>query len=467
MINRYNRLIQPLFYFIDFILVILAYFGAYKWRFQSDIPGSQSYLSLFIIFSLLWLISSIINKTFIEKQAHNLVWHLRRLWWTQFLFISSVFIYLVASKSHFISRQFLMIFFPLEILLLVGWHICRRQLMIGYRAKGKNYKSIIIIGDIDRVSEFTSWAGNNPVYGYRVEKCICFDSADKDYSTLLRRNLKHKHYDELIVLTGGAFGMMLENQVQRIIDEAENYGLRVMIAPSYMRNYAQRIEIDSLNGQTVLSVRYEPLQYLHNRLLKRLFDFLLSTIICLLFYWWFHLLVGLFIKLSSRGPILFKQKRVGMNDRPFICYKFRTMRHTDKREKDAENGIGEITSENDRRITWIGNLLRKSNLDELPQFLNVLKGEMTVVGPRPHMYEEDQYIRRKVPKYRIRQFVKPGITGWAAVNGYRGGTEDLALMKKRTEHDIWYIENWTFSLDLKIVLRTVWQMVTFRIPNAY
>ncbi|MCD6204832.1 MAG: exopolysaccharide biosynthesis polyprenyl glycosylphosphotransferase, partial [Candidatus Marinimicrobia bacterium] len=398
---------------------------------------------------------------------HNLAWHLRRLWLAQGLFVSAVFVYLVASKSQFISRQFLLIFFPLEIILLTGWHVCRRQIMVWYRSKGKNYKSAIVVGDMDRVSEFSAWAHENPEYGYRVDKNICYDDSKKNYANILKQELKKSQYDELVILTGGSFGVLIENQIQEIINEAENWGLRVMIAPSYMRNYSQRIEIDNLNGQTVLSIRYEPLQYLHNRLLKRLFDFLLSTLIFLLIYWWFHIIVGILIKLSSKGPVLFKQKRIGINDKPFICYKFRTMRQTEEKERDAENGIGEITSENDQRITWIGKLLRKSNLDELPQFLNVLKGDMSVVGPRPHMLQEDLEIRKIVPRYRIRQFVKPGITGWAAVNGYRGGTKDLNLMKKRTEHDIWYIENWSLSLDVKIVLRTIWQMITFRIPNAY
>lgn len=465
MISRYNRLLLPLFYTIDFLLIGLSYFIAYQLRFEKGV--TDPYSGLFIIFGIAWLLSSLIGKSYIERQAHNLAWHLRRLWVAQALFVSAVFIYLVASKSQFISRQFLLIFFPLEMILLTGWHICRRQIMVWYRSKGKNYKSAIVVGDMERVTEFSAWSYANPEYGYRVDRSICYDDIKKNYAGMLKQELKKSRYDELVILTGGSFGMLIENQIQEIINEAENWGLRVMIAPSYMRNYSQRIEIDNLNGQTVLSVRYEPLQYLHNRLLKRLFDFLLSTLIFLLVYWWFHIIVGILIKLSSKGPVLFRQKRIGINDKPFICYKFRTMRQTEAKEKDAENGIGDITCEKDQRITWIGNLLRKSNLDELPQFLNVLKGEMSVVGPRPHMLQEDMEIRKIVPKYRIRQFVKPGITGWAAVNGYRGGTKDLELMKKRTEHDIWYIENWSFSLDLKIVLSTVWQMITFRIPNAY
>ena len=467
MINRFNRFLLPIFYLIDFLIVGFAYFIAFELRFDRELTGSLEYLFLFIIFSIFWLLATAISKSYIERQAHNLFWHLRRLWVSEVIFISLVFIYLVASKSQFISRQFLLIFFPLKIVLLTGWHVCRRQLMIWYRSKGKNYKSVIVLGDLSRVSEFSIWAQENPEYGYRVDLTICFDDSQKNYAEVLKNELTKARFDELIMLTGGHFGVLVENQIQSIIDEAENYGLRVMIAPSYMRNYSQRVEIDTLNGQTVLSVRYEPLQYLHNRLLKRLFDFLLSTVIFLLIYWWFHLIVGFIIKLTSRGPILFKQKRVGINDKPFMCYKFRTMHQSTQKEKDAENGFGTITDTKDNRITWIGNLLRKSNLDELPQFLNVLFGNMSIVGPRPHMLQEDLEIRKIVPKYRIRQFIKPGITGWAAVNGYRGGTKNLELMKKRTEHDIWYIENWSFDLDLKIVLKTVWQMLTFRIPNAY
>jgi putative colanic acid biosynthesis UDP-glucose lipid carrier transferase len=419
------------------------------------------------IFFFLWLIIAFYCKTYVEQQAHDFSWHLRRLILAELIYIGFIFIYLVASKSHFISRQFLLIFFPLEIILLLIWHICRRQIMVVYRSHGKNFKRVIIIGDIDRIAEFSVWAEDNPAYGYHVEKALCYDGTEANYALRLKEELKVAHYDELIVLTGGSFGILLENQIQNIIDQAENYGLRVMIAPSYMRSYSRRIQIDNLDGQTVLSVRSEPLQYLHNRVLKRLFDFLLSSIIFLLFYWWFHLIVGIVIKLSSPGPILFKQKRIGINDRSFTCYKFRTMYQTPEDEQDAENGFGQITAMTDHRVTRIGKLLRKTNLDELPQFLNVLIGNMSVVGPRPHMLEEDLYIRKKIPKYRLRQFIKPGITGWAAVNGYRGGTEDLELMKKRTEYDIWYVENWTFDLDLKIVLKTIWQMVTFQIPNAY
>jgi len=166
----------------------------------------------------------------------------------------------------------------------------------------------------------------------------------------------------------------------------------------------------------------------------------------------------LFIKFSSKGPVVIRQNRIGVDGIQFKCMKFRTM----VSNKSAEKGYSHLTSEDDSRITWIGKVLRKTNLDELPQFLNVLMGYMSVVGPRPHMVSEEQEIADKIDKYRIRRFVKPGITGLAAITGFRGGTENLNLMQKRIDHDIQYIENWSIWLDIKISIITFWQMLTLR-----
>jgi exopolysaccharide biosynthesis polyprenyl glycosylphosphotransferase len=272
-----------------------------------------------------------------------------------------------------------------------------------------------------------------------------------------------KKYDEVLITSPSKLG----NHIESVIDVAEDNGLRVMIIPEYMKTFSDRISIDYFNDKPIINVRYEPLRYLHNRILKRSFDLLFSSVVILLFYWWLHIIIGILIKISSKGPVIFKQKRVGINSEEFYCFKFRTMVHNDRNQSSTENGYGDITDENDCRITRIGKILRKTNLDELPQFINVFIGNMSVVGPRPHMLQEDQEVRTKVTKYRIRYFIKPGITGLAAVNGYRGGTKDLDLMKKRIEYDIYYLENWSLLLDLKIVWKTFWEMLTFRIPNAY
>ena len=183
---------------------------------------------------------------------------------------------------------------------------------------------------------------------------------------------------------------------------------------------------------------------------------MLSTIILSLFYWWFYVVVGILIKLTSRGPVIIKQKRIGIDGIEFFCLKFRTMFS----DKSAEIGYSHLTEKDDSRITYIGRLLRKSNLDELPQFINVFVGEMSVVGPRPHMVSEERKIVDKIKKYRIRRFVKPGITGWAAIHSFRGGTENMGLMQKRVDYDLDYIGNWTLWKDIKISAITFWQMLT-------
>ena len=182
------------------------------------------------------------------------------------------------------------------------------------------------------------------------------------------------------------------------------------------------------------------------------------------FFLWLWPLIALAIKLTSPGPVFFRQERWGRGNKRIICYKFRTMRN-DSRDVD-KNGRYQQTQRDDPRITRVGRFLRKSNLDELPQFINVLLGDMSLVGPRPHPTPLNQESKDDIPYYLVRHMVKPGITGWAQVNGLRGETRDLMLMRQRVDHDIWYIENWSFWLDIQIVLMTVWRMLRGD-PNAY
>jgi undecaprenyl-phosphate galactose phosphotransferase/putative colanic acid biosynthesis UDP-glucose lipid carrier transferase len=199
-------------------------------------------------------------------------------------------------------------------------------------------------------------------------------------------------------------------------------------------------------------LRKEPLEIPENRLVKKIFDISFSLfVICFVCSWLFPILITL-IKLTSKGPVFFKQLRSGEDNKSFLCYKFRTMQ--------VNNLSDEIQATvNDPRITRIGAFMRKNNLDELPQFFNVLMGHMSVVGPRPHMLRHTSQYSELIHNYLVRHFTKPGITGWSQINGYRGETKDLYKMKKRVEYDIWYIENWSFLLDLKIVLRTVGKML--------
>ncbi|QES87980.1 exopolysaccharide biosynthesis polyprenyl glycosylphosphotransferase [Rhizosphaericola mali] len=219
--------------------------------------------------------------------------------------------------------------------------------------------------------------------------------------------------------------------------------------------------IDNISSSDfkVYSLRNEPLNSLRNRIKKRAFDFAFSSFVILFILSWLYPIIGLIIKLSSPGPILFKQERSGKDNKPFYCYKFRSM----KVNKDSDSMQA---TKNDSRLTKFGAFMRKTSLDELPQFFNVWKGEMSIVGPRPHMLKHTDQYKTLIDKYLVRQFLKPGITGWAQVNGFRGETKELILMEKRVEHDIWYMENWSLMLDVRIVFMTVINVAKGE-PEAY
>ena len=215
----------------------------------------------------------------------------------------------------------------------------------------------------------------------------------------------------------------------------------------------------------IISVREDRINELQWRLLKRGFDFIFTFSLYVFVFWWLWPLLGLLIKISSPGPVLYSQERWGRDNKRFIAYKFRSIRNDKCGEIDG-NGKFKQATKDDPRVTKIGKFLRKTNLDELPQFWNVLKCDMSIVGPRPHPTPLNIESKEKIHLYMLRHLVKPGITGWAQVNGLRGSTEDPALMQKRVNHYIWYIENWSLWLDIQIVGLTVWNMIKGD-KNAY
>jgi undecaprenyl-phosphate galactose phosphotransferase/putative colanic acid biosynthesis UDP-glucose lipid carrier transferase len=248
--------------------------------------------------------------------------------------------------------------------------------------------------------------------------------------------------------------------INSLIKLSEKYLVRIKFVPDfYEYTKARKININFYENMPVLMFRKEPLEKPLNRLIKTGFDFLFSLIVIVFVFSWLFPVLIILVRLSSPGPIFFKQLRTGEDNREFTCLKFRTMKVnslSDELQATAK----------DPRITTIGSIMRKTNLDELPQFFNVLWGNMSVVGPRPHMLKHTEEYSELIDNYLVRHFVKPGITGWAQVNGYRGETQELNAMKKRVEYDIWYIENWNLLLDLKIIFLTVYNMIKGE-KNAY
>lgn len=249
-------------------------------------------------------------------------------------------------------------------------------------------------------------------------------------------------------------------ETDEIFRYCEDHMIRFYALPVFMEFLTKRMELSHLGSTMLLSVRNEPLQDPVNRGVKRLFDILTSGLFLLTVFPIVYLIAGIIIKIQSPGPILFKQKRNGLDGKEFYCLKFRSM-HVNKDSDRIQ------ATKNDPRKFKFGNLMRKTNIDELPQFINVFKGDMSLVGPRPHMLLHTQEYSRLIRRYMVRHLVKPGITGWAQVQGFRGETKILDQMENRVKADIWYVENWSFGLDLRIMWRTLLNMLRHNEENAY
>jgi putative colanic acid biosynthesis UDP-glucose lipid carrier transferase len=321
----------------------------------------------------------------------------------------------------------------------------------------RKQKNIFLLGSQDEYRILKSWAENNVKSHLHLNGWY----HDKDIPTT-SEDLINKY--EFMAGDSSVDHFVLDpsdmdpEMLQASIDWAESRGSRIHLIQSGTTLVTPKLDkLNKFGPFAAVPLRQEPLTLRRNQLKKKVFDYVLSMTVLLGLFWWFYPLVGLFIKLAGKGPIIIRQDRIGIDGLKFKCMKFRTM----VSDKSAEKGYSHLTSDDDNRITWIGKILRKTNFDEFPQFINVLRGYMSVVGPRPHMVSEDREIADKIDKYRIRRFVKPGITGLAAIEGYRGGTENLELMQKRIDHDIEYIENWSIWLDVKIAVITFWQMITF------
>jgi len=237
-------------------------------------------------------------------------------------------------------------------------------------------------------------------------------------------------------------------QIYDLIDKADKNCIRFKFINNLDCEQKEKARTEYVDSIPIISLRKDPMQDIGNRILKRAFDIVFSSLVIVLINSWLIPLIGLLIKLESKGPVFFKQLRSGKNNKLFFCYKFRSM-HVNK-----DSDVLQATR-NDSRVTRIGRFLRKTSLDEFPQFFNVLMGDMSIVGPRPHMLKHTDHYSGLIDNYMVRHFVKPGITGWAQVSGFRGETQDLSQMHNRVQRDIWYMENWTFLFDLRVIGLTV------------
>ncbi len=384
------------------------------------------------------------------NMAHQLISNAFRVSFSHLVFFLAL---LSLLKVTDLSRYFLLTFSSVYFFCLVSWWLLFWMLLKKYRQSGYNFKNVIAVGsttDIINIYReltaednygyrFLGFFSNNPLYDGDKLLPILGDEHDAiEYMQL-------HHVDELYCCH------IDSHLAARLMHFCENNLVRFFFMPSISPILTNHMQLEVIGTTPVLTTRREPMSGIVSRISKRIFDLSFASFALLLSPLWFFPIAFL-VKLSSPGPILFKQLRTGRDGKDFWCYKFRSMRvNVDCDRVQA--------TRHDPRKTRVGNFLRRSNLDELPQFINIFRGDMSVVGPRPHMLKHTEDYSHAIDKYMVRHYVKPGLTGWAQVNGYRGETKEDWQMQKRVEFDIWYLENWSFGLDMKIIFQTIYNMV--------
>ena len=367
---------------------------------------------------------------------------------------------LYAFKIEHFSRLLVGLFYVITIILSTLSKTMIRNILQYFRKKGYNLKYVLLVGYSRAAEEYVTRINANPQWGYVIRGIL----DDRVPSGTLYKGVKVLGRIENLLyilpenkLDEIAVTLALEdyNRLERIVDLCEKSGVHTKFIPDYNNFVPSRPYTEDLMGLPVINIRYVPLTNTLNWMAIRAVD-VLGALFGLLVSSPFMLLAAILVKATSPGPVIFKQERVGLHNKPFYMYKFRTMElQKPSQEKKA------WTVKDDPRVTKVGKVLRKTSLDELPQFFNILAGEMSLVGPRPERPLFVEKFKEEIPRYMIKHQVRPGLTGWAQINGYRGDTS----IRKRVEYDIFYIENWTMSLDIKIMFLTIFK--GFINKNAY
>ena len=335
-----------------------------------------------------------------------------------------------------------------------------RKILSALRKRGFNQKHIILVGYSSVSDRFIDLCKKNPDWGYHIYG-IVDDLAEQGTAyrgisvigkiNSLRTLLSGNTIDEIAI----TLPLAAYEKLPGIVSTCEKSGVHTKFIPDYQEIIHSKPIAEDMDGLPIINIRNVPLTEPMNAMLKRMMD-IAGSLVGILLFGPLMIIVAILIKLDSPGPIIFKQERVGLHNRPFMMFKFRSMRvQKDEEEKKA------WTVEGDPRVTGIGKIIRKTSIDELPQFFNVLRGDMSLVGPRPERTQFVEMFKEQIPRYMIKHQVRPGMTGWAQVNGFRGDTS----IPGRIKCDLWYIENWSFGLDIKILFLTVWK--GFVNKNAY
>jgi putative colanic acid biosynthesis UDP-glucose lipid carrier transferase len=447
--KRFLRLLQFALVFIDLSAIIFVYLAAILFFDDTVDPGIE-YVYFLIALILSWICMTTISNVYSEANV-KVFEHFTNASVKAFsYFILAIVVYLFFFRLLTLSRLFVSAVFACIFVALIINRIIYFGAYYFFRTRHWMVNKVIVIGYNALSKKLVNYLAEDRINKEVVGFCEEFD------------NIHELSPYPILSSIGDTLGVCKKFGVTEIystispeqnvnlykmMQAADENCIRFRIVPDLRMFYNKQMHIDHLKEMVIITARKEPLNDLGNRIKKRLLDIGFSIFVIVFVLSWITPIIGFLICLESPGPILFKQHRTGKDQTVFLCLKFRSMRLNS--EADTSQAVAR-----DERVTRIGRFLRRTSLDELPQFINVLKGDMSVVGPRPHMLRHTNEYSKLIGQYMVRQFLKPGITGWAQVNGFRGETHQLELMKKRVEHDLWYMENWSFLLDVKIILMT-------------
>ncbi|MEL7271765.1 MAG: undecaprenyl-phosphate glucose phosphotransferase [Bacteroidota bacterium] len=394
--------------------------------------------------SVCWLILSVKNE-FYEIYRYSKVPVIFRKISTQFVFFFLIlYAFIGFFKQPIMSRLALAQYFVFVLLAVSFIKLLNYAILMEYREKVKgNLRNVVVIGENKKTNQLIKVFKDRPEFGFNFLRQFSTNELSFNVSNCFRYILE-EHVDEIYC----SVSELKDEEITELVNFADNNLRTLKFIPDNKNIFAKKLKFEYYDYIPVLSLRDIPLHSPINAFIKRSFDIIFSLVVILGLLSWLTPVLAIIITLESKGPIFFRQTRNGVDNREFYCYKFRSM---------APNSSADDfqATRNDMRVTKVGRFIRSTSIDELPQFYNVLFGTMSVVGPRPHMVKHTNEYSDKVDKYMVRHFVKPGITGLAQVRGYRGEIETNADIQNRTKFDIFYIENWSLFLDLKIILQTV------------
>jgi len=436
--GRYSGLLRPISYTIDLIIICLLARSFFK--------EDSQYINYIVFISVFWIIVSVISNFYEIYRYTKMVKIVSLIAKQSVIFTLLVFAFFgyfkeISRSTMDISKYVIYVFSLISVFKLTIYYLLKKYRIL----LGGNFRKVIIMGFNQKTDQLRKFFVENPEYGYQHYKTFDLNNKKEAIIEEALTYIVENHIDEIYC----SISELSDQQLQKVIDFADNNLKILKFIPDNKEIYTKRFDYNYYGYLPIISLRSIPIDNHLNKFVKRSFDIAFALFIIIFVLSWLTPLLSIFIKIESKGPVFFKQKRNGLDYKEFYCYKYRSMR------PNPEAHLHQI-KKGDPRVTKIGKFIRKTSIDELPQFINVLKGDMSVVGPRPHMVSHTHMYAEKIDKFMVRHFIKPGITGLAQVSGYRGEVEDDNFITNRVKYDIFYLENWSLLLDLKIVFLTIY-----------